>query len=230
MQSFALPLAALSLAAPVCALGSTKEIDRSHIDDSTSGNWAISMPRPGLGQSKAALGKKVAAFERHRGHLGDGPKALADALVDLGTLQNELQRIAVYAHARSDENTRLAARAPCAPKPIRSASSSTRSPPAASELLTLPDRPFRRRGPGQAAARMAFYLRDVLRWKPHTLAAEEERIVAMAGELSIAPSTVYGVLKTPTCPTRRHAFDRRGSSADRRGFRARVPRATGPTG
>jgi len=43
-------------------------------------------------------------------------------------------------------------------------------------------------------------LQEVLRWKPHTLHAEEERIVAMAGELSIAPSTVYGVLKDADLP------------------------------
>jgi oligoendopeptidase F len=204
MQSFALPLAALSLAAaPSAPLGSTKEIDRSHIDDRYK--WKLGdlyASDQAWAKAKAALGKKVAGFERHKGHLGEGPKALADALADLGTLQNELQRIAVYAHARSDENTRLAA-----PRSMRSEADSlgvqldTVTSWLRPELLTLPEATIQTAlAQEKRLHEWAFYLKDVLRWKPHTLAAEEERIVAMAGELSIAPSTVYGVLKDADLP------------------------------
>jgi len=157
---------------------------------------------PGLGQSQGRPRQEGRRVRTAQGHLGDGPKALADALVDLGTLQNELQRIAVYAHARSDENTRLAA-----PRAMRAEADSlgvqldTVTSWLRPELLTLPESTIQTAlAQDKRLHEWAFYLRDVLRWKPHTLAAEEERIVAMAGELSIAPSTVYGVLKDADLP------------------------------
>ncbi|MGA7745184.1 MAG: oligoendopeptidase F [Polyangia bacterium] len=206
MQSFALPLAALSLAAAPSApsgQAAAKEIDRSRID--TKYKWKLDelyVSDKAWAKAKAALAKKVSGFERHKGHLGDGAKALADALSEMGALQNELQRIAVYAHARSDENTRLAApRAMRAEADSLSVQLDTVTAWLRPELLTLPEATIRTALAKEKRLReWAFYLQDVLRWKPHTLAAEEERIVAMAGELSIAPSTVYGVLKDADLP------------------------------
>ena len=206
MQSLALPLAALSFAAaPSASSGqpASKEIDRSHIDAKYKWNLAdLYASDQAWAKAKAALGKKVAGFERHKGHLGDGPKALADALSELGALQNDLQRIAVYAHARSDENTRLAP-----PRSMRSEADSlgiqldTATSWLRPELLMLPEAAIKTAlAQEKRLGEWAFYLQDVLRWKPHTLRAEEERIVAMAGELSIAPSTVYGVLKDADLP------------------------------
>ena len=206
MQSFALPLAALSLAAAPSApsgQSASKEIERSHIDDKYK--WKLGdlyASDQAWAKAKAALGKKVAGFERHKGHLSEGAKALADALSEMGALQNELQRIAVYAHARSDENTRLAKpRAMRAEADSLSVQLDTVSAWLRPELLTLPEASIRAALDQEKRLReWAFYLQDVLRWKPHTLAAEEERIVAMAGELSIAPSSVYGILKDADLP------------------------------
>ena len=206
MQSFALPLAALSFAAaPSAPSGqpASKEIDRSHLDDKYK--WKLGdlyASDQAWAKAKAALAKKVARFEQRKGHLSDGPKPLADALSELGTLQNELQRITVYAHARSDEDTRLAG-----PRAMRAEADSlavqldTVTAWLRPELLTLPEATVRTALAREKRLRdWAFYLQDVLRWKPHTLHAEEERIVAMAGELSIAPSAVYGVLKDADLP------------------------------
>jgi len=88
MQSFALPLAALSFAAAPSApsgQAASKEIDRSHIDDKYK--WKLGdlyASDQAWAKAKAALAKKVAGFERHKGHLGEGAKALADALAELG--------------------------------------------------------------------------------------------------------------------------------------------------
>ena len=206
MQSFALPLAALSFAAAPSApsgQAASKEIDRSHIDDKYK--WKLGdlyASDQAWAKAKAALAKKVAGFERHKGHLGEGAKALADALAELGALQNELQRITVYAHARSDENTRLAKpRAMRAEADTLGVQLDTVTAWLRPELLTLPEPAIRTALAQEKRLReWAFYLQDVLRWKPHTLAAGEERIVAMAGELSIAPSAVYGVLKDADLP------------------------------
>ena len=206
MQSFAIPLAALSLAAAPSApsgQAAAKEIDRSHIDDKYK--WKLGdlyASEQAWAKAKAALGKKLAGFERHKGHLGEGPKAVADALSELGALQNELQRIAVYAHARSDENTRLPKpRAMRAEADTLAVQLDTVTAWLRPELLTLPEAAIRTALAQEKRLReWTFYLQEVLRWKPHTLHAEEERIVAMAGELSIAPSTVYGVLKDADLP------------------------------
>ena len=45
-----------------------------------------------------------------------------------------------------------------------------------------------------------FYLQDVLRWKPHTLRADEERLVSMAGEMAQAPGNTYTVLSNADLP------------------------------
>ena len=203
-MSFALPLAALSLAAaPSMGQAPSKEIDRSQIADQYK--WKLGDLYPSdqaWAEAKATLGKKIGTFERHKGRLGKGAKVLADALSELGMLQNELQRIAVYAHARGDENTRLAD-----PRSMRAEADSlavqldTATAWLRPEILTLPEAKIRAAlAKEKRLAEWAFYLQDVLRWKPHTLGAAEERIVAMAGELTMAPKTVYGVLKDADLP------------------------------
>jgi oligoendopeptidase F len=202
LQSFALPLAALSLAAaPAGASG--QAADRGQIEAKYKWNLSeLFASDEAWSKARAALAKKVAGFERHKGKLGKGPKALADAMVEFGALQNELQRIAVYAHSRSDEDTRQApprsmrAEADTLAVQLDTATSWLRP-----ELLTLSATTIRSAiGKDKRLAEWKFYLQDVLRWKPHTLPAPEERIVAMAGELSMAPHTIYGVLKDADLP------------------------------
>jgi oligoendopeptidase F len=45
-----------------------------------------------------------------------------------------------------------------------------------------------------------FYVEDALRWKPHTLTAAEERIVAEAGSLQTAGANTYGLLNDADLP------------------------------
>jgi len=133
-------------------------------------------------KAKAALGKKRRRVRTHRGHLATDPRLWPMRWLTWGRCQNELQRIAVYAHARSDENTRLAA-----PRAMRAEADSlgvqldTVTSWLRPELLTLPESTIQTAlAQDKRLHEWAFYLRDVLRWKPHHAAAEEERIVAMA--------------------------------------------------
>jgi oligoendopeptidase F len=69
------------------------------------------------------------------------------------------------------------------------------------ELLALP--PARIKAALAAEPRLEawrFYLQDVLRWRPHTLRAEEEKLVSMAAELGAAPQNTYGVLANADLP------------------------------
>ncbi len=153
-------------------------------------------------EAKAALAKKLPDFARHRGHLSSSARALGDALTDMGRLQNDLERLNVYASARSDEDTRE-------PKPRAMKSEAERLAVEADaaiswvrpEILALPAEQVRRYlGEEPRLRDWAFYLDDVLRWKPHTLAADEERIVARTGDLAGAGADLHGVLTNADLP------------------------------
>lgn len=153
-------------------------------------------------EAKAALAKKVARFDRHKGTLGKGSREIADTLSEMGRLSQELERVSVYAHSRNDEDTRE-------PKPramkSEAANLAVQLDTATSwvrpELLALPPAKIRTALAKEKRLRdWQFFLKDVLRWKPHTLPAAEERIVAMTGDMAHAPSAIYGVLKDADLP------------------------------
>ena len=153
-------------------------------------------------EAKAALAKKVEGFARYKGTLGRSTRAIGDTLTEMGGLRRELERVMVYAHARNDEDTR-------APKPraMRAEAQTlavaldTATAWVRPELLTLPPAKIRSAlARDQRLRDWAFFLEDVLRWKPHTLPAPQERIVAMTGEMAAAPASIYGVLKDADLP------------------------------
>jgi oligoendopeptidase F len=153
-------------------------------------------------EAKAAYPKKLAGFARHQGHLGDSAKALADALSEMGGLQNELERIYVYATARSDEDTREAApramRAEAEQLFVRANASTAWVRP---EILALPADRIRSAVSEEPRLReWAFYLEDTIRWKPHTLSPAEEELVARAGDLAGAGRNVHSILVNADLP------------------------------
>ncbi len=204
MRPFPAALAALSLAAaPALPWAQEAAASRAQIPDQYK--WKLSEMYPSdaaFEQAKEAFGPKIEAFAKRRGRLGQGPKAIADTLTQLGALQNEVQRLGTYAQSRSDEDTREAV-----PRGMKSeaealfvkldAASSWVRP----ELLALP--PARIKAALKAEPRLKdwrFYLQEILRWKPHTLRADEEKLVSMAAELGGAPYNTYSVLANADLP------------------------------
>ncbi len=152
-------------------------------------------------QGRDDLKGRIPAVAAHRGHLGDSAAALAGALDELYGARLLLERIYVYASMRSDEDTREA-------RPLEmkqevqqlavdlEAATSWLRP----ELLALD--PERVKGFVAREPRLAVYrqpLDDVLRWKPHTLSAAEERVAAEAGNLA-AGQQIYSVFKDADLP------------------------------
>jgi oligoendopeptidase F len=153
-------------------------------------------------EAKTALGGKVKAFGQHQGHLGDSPRRLGDAMTELGAMQNELQRISVYAEARNDEDTREAG-----PRGMHTEAESlavaldTATAWLRPELLKLSPAKLKNALAKEPRLRSwRFFFEDVLRGKAHTLDAAGERIVAMTGDMGSAPATIYGVLKDADLP------------------------------
>jgi len=137
----------------------------------------------------------------HRGRIGGSARALLEALEAIYDARLRLERAHVYASMRSDEDTRAAR-----PREMRQeiqqlavdfdAATSWLRP----ELLAIgPERvgAFLAEEPALAPYRQP--LDDVLRWKPHTLSAAEERVAAEAGNLA-AGQSVYSVFKDADLP------------------------------
>ena len=190
-------LAALSLATADPALSRSQVPDRFKwkLDELYPSDeaWAF---------ANDAFGPKIEAFAKRRGHLGDGPRALGDTLSQMGALQNELQRLRVYAESRNDEDTREAR-----PRAMRSEAESLSVKLDAATSFVRPE--LQALAPGRLKAALSadprlkdwrFFLEDALRWKAHTLSAEEERLASMAGELANAPATTNGVLHNADLP------------------------------
>ena len=152
--------------------------------------------------ARDALAKRLPGLATHKGHLGDSPQALAAALDSMFSFDLDLTRLAVYASARADEDTRASG-----PLEMRQAAEQLGVEFSAAiswirpELLSLDAakvRSFLAQEPRLAPYR--FYVEDVLRWKPHTLSSGEEQIVAQAGNLTGAGATAYGILSNADLP------------------------------
>ncbi len=194
---------AAAVLAMILASGPALSRERSEIPDAYRWNLADLYPsRAAWDQARAALQRRIPELARHRGHLGESAAALREALDAMFGIDRDLQRLAVYAHALSDEDTRAAG-----PRALRQAADQlaveldTASSFVRPELLALDParvRGFLAQDPGLAPYR--FFVEDVLRWKPHTLGGPEERIVAEAGALTDAGDSAYGVLKDADLP------------------------------
>lgn len=178
-------------------------LERSDVPEKYTWNPADLFPSEAdWKQAREELLARVPKLADHRGHLGDSAGALLDALEAIYGTRLLLERAYVYASMRSDEDTRAAR-----PREMRQelqqlsvdfeAATSWFRP----ELLALA--PERVRALVAAEPRLAPYrqpLEDVLRWKPFTLSAAEERVAAEAGNLSSGGQSVYSVFKDADLP------------------------------
>ncbi len=144
----------------------------------------------------AAAEEHPAQVESYSGRLGESAATLARALVVWFGANRHVEKIWVYAHLKRDQDlgnshyqtlfdramslyTRLAAAgAYIAP-----------------EILALDDATMTEWLADKALRPYVVWLRDLLRAKPHTLSAPEERLLAMVGEPLAALQKTYSVLK-----------------------------------
>jgi oligoendopeptidase F len=196
------PLLAAALAA---ALAAPPAGARERSDIPERYRWDLADLFPSDAAWRAArddVARRIPALAAHRGKLGESAASLLGALDAAHGARLALERIAVYASARADEDTRVAATRELRQSAqklmvdLDSALSWVRP-----ELLALD--PGRVRGFLAAEPRLApyrFFLEDVLRWKPHTLDAGEERVAAEAGAFASAGRDVAGVLRDADLP------------------------------
>ncbi len=201
----AMPRPGPPVVALVLLLGATPTfaVERSQIPEKYQWNLADLYPsEQAWAQAKADLQKRIPQLSEHRGHLGDSAEALWRGLDAMFAIDRDLSRLAVYAHSLSDEDTRAAR-----PRELRQSADQLAVDFAAAssfvkpELLSLDGAKVRTfQAQEKRLEPYAFFLGDVLRWKPHTLGAAEERIAAEAGSLTDAGSAAYGLLKDADLP------------------------------
>ncbi len=194
---------AVAVLAMTMAGWSTLAKERSEIPDRYKWNLADLYPSvQAWADARTSLQKRVPEMARFRGHLGDSAESLRKALDAMFGLQRDLERLSVYAQSLSDEDTRASK-----PREMKQAADQlaveldTASSFVRPEILSLDAAKVRSYlAEDRGLAPYRFFVEDTLRWKPHTLPAPEERIVAEAGALTDAGSNAYGVLKDADLP------------------------------
>ncbi len=140
-----------------------------------------------------ALPERVAAFA---GRLGEADTVLAQALSTWFDASRRMEKLYVYAHLTNDQDLDngsfqgLYDRARSLFTALLSAGAFL-----GPEILAIDDETMARWLKGEALAPYTFWLRDLLRAKPHTLSAPEERLLAMVSEPLAALQRAYSVLK-----------------------------------
>ena len=147
------------------------------------------------------------AAEKYRGHLGDSPEMLYDYFKSGEELDVLMDSLANYASRKHDEDTTNAVYQAMHAQLMSfysrlSAAYSFARP----ELVAVPEETYRRFFEEKPELRL--YEREVqktLRSKAHTLSADEEKLLAAAGEMARVPAEVFSVmnnayLKFPVVP------------------------------
>lgn len=134
--------------------------------------------------------------ERIKGTLGQSAGHLQKALDYYSEVSEKMERLFVFAHMKKDEdngNTQAQALLD------RAQTLSVEGTSAVSffipELLTIPEEKLHDWLSSQEGLKVYDqFLHEVTRIREHVLSAEQEQILAMAGELAAAPKTIYTML------------------------------------
>jgi len=144
----------------------------------------------------AKVKELIEQVKQKQGTLSQSGKHLLEVLQLQDELSMLVERLYVYARMRRDEdNTNstyqaLSDRATSLSIQVNSALAYIQP-----EILAIPDEQLRQllqSEPGLDHYR--FLLEEITRYKPHTLSAREEEILAQASEVANAPATIFGML------------------------------------
>lgn len=141
--------------------------------------------------------KELAAqLQGFKATLAQSPSTLLECLNINVQMERLFSKVSVYAHMRNHEDTTngyyqgLADRADSLRSEVSSANSFI-----IPELLEIPDDKLKNfLNENKDLQFYQKYINEITRKKPHTLSAKEEQLLAMAGELSGAPSSIHNML------------------------------------
>ncbi len=129
--------------------------------------------------------KRIAGYDKFRGKLAEGPKALAACLKFDLDFDRAGERLGTYAHLKTAEDTANSTYQRMYGRFVNAAS---RAGQAASyirpEILAIARRKLEQAMADRRLAPYRLMLERLLRYKPHTLSQKEERLLAMQTEMA----------------------------------------------
>lgn len=181
----------------------TQERERSAIPERYTWNLADIYPSEAAWRTaKEKIAAELPQLGVHRGTLGGSAAALATALEKMSSLDKEISRLYVYASMLADQDTRDAQHQGMDQEMTQLyASFSAQAAYIEPEILRLPAgtiQKFLAAEPRLGTYR--FYLEDISRRAAHTLSEGEEKILADAGPMASAASSIYNILSNADFP------------------------------
>lgn len=137
------------------------------------------------------LDKSFASLLRFKGHLHESAKILKECLDEMLGVERELEKLYTYAHLRHDEEITIDAHKSAYMR-IVSLLNDFREKMAwfEPEILALPKELIT----AKELSPYRFYLEKIVRMAPHTLSADKEALLAMAGKPLGAPPKAFSAL------------------------------------
>jgi oligoendopeptidase F len=153
-------------------------------------------------EARQQFAKRLPEADVYRGKLGASAATMKLALDVYFGMGKELRRLGSYASMWSDEDTRVSEALGARQEFMQLAADfASHSSWIAPEVLALPTGTvsrFLKEEPGLAPYR--FYLEDLERIRAHKLSQGEEKILAEAGLLTPAPSSIYSIFSNADMP------------------------------
>jgi oligoendopeptidase F len=191
------------LSAASLASGRAAAAERSEIPEKYKWNTAdLYQNDSEWAKKRDELTARIPGLSVYQGKLGLSGKDLFTALDDIMSFTQELDRLAVYASMRSDEDTRVGSTR----QMDQSAKDTATKASAATAYLTPEIIALGREKIYsfiEAESRLKPYkvwLDNILRYAPHTLSPAEEKIAAQAGLLEDAPGSAYSTFTNSDLP------------------------------
>jgi oligoendopeptidase F len=202
LSIFTLPAIALLFASQATPAFS-QERDRSKIPDKYKWDLtAIYVSDAAWRTEKDKMVAQLPTLRGFQGKLASSPKALADALENQSHLEKELTRLYLYASLISDQDTRDSNYLAMKQEMIQIATNfGAESAYVEPEILKM-EPAMIERFVGQEP-RLKVYqhiLDDIVRRREHTGSDAEERLLAGAGIMGSAPSSIFGVFSDADFP------------------------------
>ncbi|MCJ7673942.1 MAG: oligoendopeptidase F [Sedimentisphaerales bacterium] len=153
-------------------------------------------------ESKQKLAAQFSQITKYKGQLTTSASELLACLSLNSEISKELSRLHCYASMKSDQDTRslkyLAMKQQMEQSATDYSSNASFIEPEIARMDKDKIDAFIAKEPGLRVFKM--YLYDILRTKAHKLSEQEEKILAEAGLLAIAPSSIYGVFSNAEFP------------------------------
>jgi len=143
------------------------------------------------------------SFARRAGTLTSSPAALAGAIEELLAQGRLLEKLSTYASMKSDEDlsdsrySEMHARCDARSTEVRAAQSFF-----VPEILAADPDLMDALMASKEISPYSSWLEEILRYRPHTLSKQEEKLLAMAGEIARGYYTAFGKLSNVDIPAR----------------------------